>query len=47
MADKCKWLSDDYDERCTNADCPMCTDWCPVPDVPGVCKFEERGGENG
>ena len=25
-----------------NADCPMCCDFCPVPDIPGVCRFEER-----
>ena len=23
-------------------DCPMCCDFCPVPDIPGVCRFEER-----
>ena len=27
----------------TNADCPMCADYCPVADVPGVCRFEDRG----
>lgn len=25
------------------ADCPMCADYCPVVDVPGVCRFEDRG----
>ena len=30
----------------TNADCPMCADYCPVVDVPGVCRFEERGFKN-
>ena len=25
-----------------NADCPMRADYCPVVDVPGVCRFEER-----
>ena len=29
-------------EVCVNADCPMCCDFCPVPDIPGVCRFEER-----
>lgn len=36
----CKWCQD---EICVNADCPMCADYCPVPDIPGVCRFEERG----
>lgn len=31
------------DEVCVNADCPMCADYCPVADYPGVCRFEERG----
>ena len=35
----CKWMQD---EICVNADCPMCCDFCPVVDVPGVCRFEER-----
>ena len=35
----CKWMQD---EICVNADCPMCADYCPVPDIPGVCRFEER-----
>lgn len=39
MAD-CKWCQD---EICVNADCPMCCDYCPVPDTEGVCRFEERG----
>ena len=29
-------------EICVNADCPMRADFCPVPDIPGVCRFEER-----
>ncbi len=24
-------------------DCHMCCDYCQVVDVPGVCRFEERG----
>ena len=40
----CKWMQD---EICVNADCPMCADYCPVVDVPGVCRFEERSDENG
>ena len=35
----CKYCQD---EICVNADCPMCADYCPVVDVPGVCRFEER-----
>ena len=36
----CKYCQD---EVCVNADCPMCCDFCPVVDVPGVCRFEDRG----
>lgn len=39
----CKWCKD---EICVNADCPKCCDYCPVPDDPGVCRFEERGADN-
>ena len=35
----CKYCQD---EICVNADCPMCCDFCPVPDTPGVCRFEDR-----
>ena len=38
MAD-CKWC---YDEFCTNDKCPMCADYCPVPNDEGVCRYEER-----
>ena len=41
--DDCKWMQD---EVCVNADCPMCCDFCPVADVPGVCRFEEREDVN-
>ena len=30
------------DEICVNAECPMCADYCPVPGIHGVCRFEER-----
>ena len=33
----CKYC---VDEVCVNADCPLCADYCPVIDVPGVCKYE-------
>ena len=42
MAD-CKYCQD---EVCVNAECPMCSDFCPVPDIPGVCRFEEREEHN-
>lgn len=42
MAD-CKWMRD---EICVNADCPACADYCPVPDYPGMCKYEERGDDD-
>jgi hypothetical protein len=38
MAD-CKYY---YDEFCVNNKCPMCADYCPVPDTENVCKWEER-----
>ena len=39
----CKYCQD---EVCVNADCPMCCDFCPVVDFPGVCRFEEREERN-
>jgi hypothetical protein len=36
----CKYCEDEF---CVNADCPMCCDYCPVPDYPEVCRFEDRG----
>ena len=39
LAMDCKYCQD---EICVNADCPMCCDFCPVVDVPGVCRFEDR-----
>lgn len=33
------------DEFCTNAECPMCGDYCPIPYDDGVCKYEEREEE--
>lgn len=39
---KCKW---EQDEVCVNASCPLCADFCPVIDTPGVCRFEDRGTE--
>ena len=42
MAD-CKWMQD---EMCVNDQCPLCADYCPVPDVEGVCRHEEREGHD-
>ena len=33
------------DEFCTNDECPMCGDYCPVPDDEGVCRYEVRKEE--
>ena len=30
-----------HEEFCTNDQCPMRADYCPVPDSHGVCKYEE------
>ena len=38
----CKYCEN---EICVNDQCPMCADYCPVPDTEGVCKFEEREDE--
>lgn len=37
----CKWMQSAI---CTNPDC-MKGRYCPVPDYPGVCKYEERMDE--
>ena len=39
---ECKYNQDEF---CTNDQCPMCADYCPVPDVEGVCKYEDREEE--
>lgn len=33
----CKYCKDEF---CVNEACPLCDDYCPVIDVPGVCKHE-------
>lgn len=33
------------DEFRTNDKCPMCADYCPVPDDDGVCIYENRVDE--
>lgn len=35
----CKYCKDEF---CVNAACPLCADYCPVIDIPGVCKHEDR-----
>lgn len=35
---ECKWLKDEF---CVNDKCPMCADYCPTAQYPGVCKYEE------
>ena len=39
---ECKWC---YDEVCVNSDCPFCTEYCPLSDFEGVCKYEDRNKE--
>lgn len=39
---ECKYNQDEF---CTNADCPMRGDYCPVPDIEGVCQYEAREEE--
>lgn len=29
-------------EMCVYAECPACCDYCPVPNMPGLCRFEKR-----
>ena len=40
---ECKYNQDEF---CTNDQCPMRGDYCPVPDTGGVCKYEEREDAN-
>ena len=35
----CKYCQNEF---CVNAQSPMRADYCPVPNIPGVCKHEER-----
>lgn len=39
---ECKYNQDEF---CTNDQCPMRGDYCPVPDIEGVCKYEDREEE--
>ena len=38
----CKYVVDEF---CTNRQCPMHGDCCPVPHTDGVCRYEEREDE--
>lgn len=38
---RCKYL-EEFNEICTNPDCPLVADCCPVPNEEGVCRFENR-----
>ena len=39
---ECKY---NYDEFCTNDQCPARGDYCPVPDTEGICQYEDREEE--
>jgi len=43
---KCKWLSDDFSEICTNADCDYCADFCPCTEYPNACRHSELAGDD-
>ena len=36
---ECKF---NHAEFCTNSKCPMCGDYCPIPDDEGICRYEDR-----
>ena len=36
---ECKYNCNEF---CTNDQCPMRGDYCPVPDIEDVCRYEER-----
>jgi hypothetical protein len=38
---KCKYLSDDFSEICTNVDCDYLADFCPCTEFPAVCRHSE------
>lgn len=39
MEPYCEWC---YEEVCVKSGCPACGDYCPVSDLPGICRYEER-----
>ena len=36
---KCRFLSDDFNEICVNAESPVCADFCPCVNYPEICKY--------
>lgn len=45
---KCKWMTggnDGFDGICVNGDCPMCADYCPVPNYPEICIYAKTERE--
>ena len=38
---ECKFC-EAFTDVCTNPECPMCADACPVPCAEGLCKYEQR-----
>ena len=38
---KCKWVSDDFNAVCTNADCDCVADFCPCVNWPQICRHAE------
>ena len=34
------------DEFCVNADCPYCADYCPVTEIPDVCKYYKEADKD-
>lgn len=41
---ECKYC-DAYTGVCTNGECPMVANACPVPDTEGLCRYEDREEE--
>ena len=46
---KCKWISDEFSEICTNPDCDYLADFCPCTEHPQICNHAElvEGDEQG
>lgn len=41
---KCKWYAD-FEDVCTNGECPYRGDVCPTSEYPEVCKYAEKQTE--